>query len=54
MDGKRKKQVGLNSREEEDRGLKKKEGAGKCCLKFIKQLKDETRRESTCCRYNLC
>jgi thymidylate kinase len=41
-------------REKEVRGLKKKEGVRKCYLKFIKQLKDKTRVESTRCLYNLC
>jgi hypothetical protein len=40
-------------RGEDDGGLKKK-GVRKCYLKFIKQLKDETRGESTRCLYNLC
>lgn len=41
-------------REKDVRGLKKKNGVRKCYLKFIKQLKDETRVESTRCLYNLC
>lgn len=47
MDGGRKKQLGLKSRREENKDLKKKKGEEKCYLKFIKQLKDETRGEST-------
>jgi hypothetical protein len=44
---------GEEKRGEDEGGLKKK-GVRKCYLKFIKQLKDETRGESTRCLYNLC
>lgn len=48
------KQVGLKRTEEDGGAFKKQKGVGKCYLKFIKQLKDETRGEYSRCRYNLC
>jgi hypothetical protein len=55
MVGERRKISGVEDerRGEDDGGLEKK-GVRKCYLKFIKQLKDETRAESTRCLYNLC